>query len=201
MTKNKNSDVKFTRGHKNMIILITGATHSGKTACAQKLLEKLHIPYISQDHIKMGLIRSGYTTLSPESPDEELTDYLWPVTVEIIKTAVENKQNLIVEGCYVPFTWRKDFDNEYLQDIKFICLCFSDKYITEHYCEIMKYENCIEDRIDDGYCTVELLKRDNESFRKGCAENGLPYVLIDDDYEKTLDGIIYGKELNKIKPD
>lgn len=86
-----------------MMIIITGATHSGKTAYAQKLMEKLKIPYISQDHIKMGLIRSGYTKLTPDAPDSVMTDYLWPVTREVIKTAIENKQSLIVEGCYFPF--------------------------------------------------------------------------------------------------
>lgn len=172
-----------------MIIIITGTTHTGKTRYAQKLMERLHIPYISQDHIKMGLIRSGNTSLTPDSSDEDMTDYLWPVTREIIKTAVENRQSLIVEGCYIPFTWKTDFDDEYLRDIKFICLCFSERYITEHYPEIMKYEGIIENRIDDGYCTQDLLKRENERFRQGCMSNGLPLVLIDDDYEQTVENI------------
>lgn len=173
-----------------MIIIITGATHSGKTFYAQKLMEELHISYISQDHIKMGLIRSGYSTLKPDSPDSMMTDYIWPVTREIIKTAIENNQNLIVEGCYIPFTWMSDFDNEYIQEIKYICLCFSERYIVEHYSEIMKYENCIENRIDDGYCTIDLLKRENERFRDGCARNGLSFVLIDDHYEQTVEKIL-----------
>lgn len=83
-----------------MIILIAGASHTGKTLLAQRLLEKYGYPYLSIDHLKMGLIRSGYTSLTPESCDRELTDYLWPVVREIIKTAIENRQNLIVEGCY-----------------------------------------------------------------------------------------------------
>lgn len=173
-----------------MIIIITGATHSGKTNCAQKLMERLHMPYISQDHIKMGLIRSGHSPLSPDSPDEAMTDFLWPVTREMIKTAIENKQNLIVEGCYVPFDWAKDFDDNYIHNIKYICLCFSEKYITEHYSDIMKYEGCIENRIDDGYCTVELLKRENKRFRDGCERNGLSCVLIDDNYEETVERIV-----------
>ena len=49
-----------------MIILITGASHTGKTVLAQKLLEKYKYPYLSIDHLKMGLIRSGYTKLTPE---------------------------------------------------------------------------------------------------------------------------------------
>ena len=101
-----------------MIILITGASHTGKTALAQKLLEKYKYPYLSIDHLKMGLIRSGNTDLTPVSDENALTDYLWPIVSEMIKTAIENKQNLIVEGCYIPFEWSKDFETEYLENIK-----------------------------------------------------------------------------------
>ena len=102
-----------------MVILIAGATHTGKTALSQKLLEKYHYPYLSIDHLKMGLIRSGNTNLTPMD-DEELTGYLWPIVREMIKTAIENKQNLIVEGCYIPFDWRKDFEEDYLENIRYL---------------------------------------------------------------------------------
>ena len=65
-----------------MVILITGASHVGKTLLAQKMLEKYKYPYLSIDHLKMGLIRCGYTDLTPED-DDELTDYLWPIVREI----------------------------------------------------------------------------------------------------------------------
>ena len=141
-----------------MVIIVTGGTHTGKTRLSQRLMEKLGMPYFSMDHIKMGLIRSGYCDLTPEVPDEELTDYLWPVVREMIKTAIENRQNFIVEGCYVPFTWRGDFDEEYLREIRFICLCFSEKYIDGHYDDILSYANCIENRIEEDYLTRDLLK-------------------------------------------
>ena len=105
-----------------MIILITGASHTGKTALAQKLLEKYKYPYLSIDHLKMGLIRSGNTKLTPMSDDSELTEYLWPIVKEMIKTAIENEQNLIVEGCYIPPYWKEDFSLDYLKHIKFYCL-------------------------------------------------------------------------------
>ena len=79
-----------------MIILITGASHTGKTILAQKMLEKYKYPYLSIDHLKMGLIRSGNTNLTPLD-DEALTDYLWPIIREIMKTAIENRQNLIID--------------------------------------------------------------------------------------------------------
>ena len=101
-----------------MVIFITGASHTGKTALSQKLLEQYKVPYLSIDHLKMGLIRSGNTTLTPLSEDEALTAYLWPIVREMVKTAVENEQNLVVEGCYIPFDWAKDFDKEYLEKIR-----------------------------------------------------------------------------------
>ena len=127
----------------SQIILITGATHTGKTALAQKLLEKYKFPYLSIDHLKMGLIRSGNTTLTPTSKDEELTAYLWPIVREMIKTAIENNQNLIVEGCYIPFDWQKDFEQDYLANIKYYCLVMSEKYIQTHFDDITKYANVI----------------------------------------------------------
>ncbi len=143
-----------------MVLLIAGASHTGKTAFAQKLLEKYRWPYLSIDHLKMGLIRSGYTNLTP-CDDDQLTDYLWPVVREMVKTAVENRQNLIVEGCYIPFDWKKDFDKTYQKDIRYLCLIFSRTYIEQHFDDIKKFASVIEDRLDDNYCTKENLLAEN----------------------------------------
>ena len=165
-----------------MIILITGASHTGKTLLAQKLLEKYKYPYLSIDHLKMGLIRSGNTTLTPLSDDNELTNYLWPIVREIIKTSIENKQNLIVEGCYIPFDYEKDFSEEYLDNIKYYCLVMSENYIKNHFDDIKKYENVIENRMCDD-CTIENVFNDNKNILELAKKYNVNYVLIDDEYE------------------
>ena len=109
----------------------------------------------------MGLIRCGYTSLTPERSDQELTDYLWPVVREIIKTAIENRQNLIVEGCYIPFDWARDFEETYRSQIQYRCLVMSEAYIRAHYHDIKTYASAIEHRVDDEDCTLEGLIRDN----------------------------------------
>ena len=126
-----------------MIVLITGASHTGKTVLAQNLLEKYKYPYLSIDHLKMGLIRSGNAGLTPMD-DAKLTEYLWPIVREMIKTAIENKQNLIIEGCYIPFDWQIGFDKEYLENITYYCLVMSERYIRNHFTDIKKYANVIE---------------------------------------------------------
>ena len=145
-----------------MILIITGDTHTGKTALAQKMLEKYNMPYLSIDHLKMGLIRSGYTDLTPLSDDDVLTEYLWPIVREMIKTAVENKQNLIVEGCYVPFDWQNDFSEEYLREIRYVCLVMSEEYIKNHFEDIKKYGSVIEKRLFDEDIDINSLVESNK---------------------------------------
>ena len=165
-----------------MIILIAGATHTGKTKLAQGLLEKYRYPYLSLDHLKMGLIRSGRTELTV-CDDEAMTDELWPIVREMVKTAIENDQNLIVEGCYLPFTWAGDFDERYLPHIRFCCLIMTEQYIRSHFENIKAHANDIEKRLDDSGLMMEDLIRENRHNREQCEANGCQYLLIDRDYQ------------------
>ena len=169
-----------------MIILITGASHVGKTALAQKLLEKYKYPYLSIDHLKMGLIRSGNTKLTPMSNDEDLTRYLWPIVREMIKTAIENNQNMIVEGCYIPFDYEKDFEREYLDNIKYYCLVMSEDYIRNHFHDIKSYANVIENRLEDD-CAVEGVIEDNKRILELVKKHNVNYIFIDDRYEVDIE--------------
>ena len=172
-----------------MIIIITGASHTGKTLLAQRMLEKYKYQYLSIDHLKMGLIRSGNTDLTPED-DNELTEYLWPIVREIMKTAIENRQNLIIEGCYIPFEWRRDFNDKYLQNIRFICLAMSERYIENHFGEIIGHESDVESRLVSADCTMDVLKADNRNKIEGFRRAGEQVVVIEKDYEKTISRLL-----------
>ena len=164
-----------------MVILIAGASHTGKTLLAQKLLEQYHYPYLSIDHLKMGLIRSGQTDLN--ACDENLTEYLWPIVSEMIKTAIENRQNLIIEGCYIPFDWEKSFDDTYREHIRAWWLIMSESYIEHHFDEILSHAGVIEQRIDDSCCTKQWLMEENRKNYEYCCSFGCNYILIDEKYE------------------
>lgn len=169
-----------------MILLIGGSSHTGKTLAAQRVLEKHCYPYLSIDHLKMGLIRSGMCSLTPESPGGELTPYLWNIIREIVKTAIENGQNLVVEGCYIPFDWKKDFDSACREQIRYICLIFSEDYIQRHYHDIMNHENVMERRMEDDSCTRERLLRENRENLEECKRHGCDYMLIDGSYNVDI---------------
>ena len=168
-----------------MIILIGGATHTGKTLLSQKLIEKYKYPCFSIDHLKMGLIRSGQTSLTPMD-DNKLTDYLWPIIKEMIKTAIENNQNLIIEGCYIPFYFQNDFSKEYLDNIKHVFLIMSEEYINNHFNDIEKYENVIENRLGDFDLSKEELIIENKYILEKCKEYNLNFEFIDKEYNIKL---------------
>lgn len=164
-----------------MIYLIGGTSHTGKTVLAQRILEEKHIPYLSMDHLKMGLIRSGNTDLTVYD-DDRLTDLLWPIVREMIKTAIENKQNLTVEGCYIPHNWAADFDESYRFHIRAVWLIMTESYIETHFSEIQSHANDVEQRLDDSDLSEEWLIRDNLNNLALCRKYGCNYILIDKSY-------------------
>ena len=168
-----------------MIYLIAGSSHTGKTVLAQRLLEHRHIPYFSIDHLKMGLIRSGQTALTP-ADDDALTAYLWPILREMVKTAIENHQSLTVEGCYIPHDWAKDFGPEYLPQIRCRWLIMTRRYIESRLADIRAHANDVERRLYDDL-DAEALIRDNEANLALCRKYGCEFVLIDEEYPENLE--------------
>ena len=168
-----------------MIYFIAGTSHTGKTVLAQRILEEKHIPYLSLDHLKMGLIRSGNTDLTVFD-DDRLTGYLWPIAREMAKTAIENGQNLTIEGCYIPHSWAADFDEHYRKCIRAVWLIMSSEYIDTHFESIRSHADTIEQRLDDSGLSKEELIRDNQRNLTLCREFGCEYILIDGEYEVKM---------------
>lgn len=136
----------------------------------------------------MGLIRSKNTNLTVYD-DDKLTDYLWPIIIEIIKTAIENKQNLTVEGVYIPFNWRKDFSPEYIKEIKYLCLVMSENYIERNYNVILEKSSAIERRLTPPSYDKKTMIEDNLRNLEQCEKYKLAYILIDGEYEKALEAV------------
>lgn len=169
-----------------MVILINGASCTGKTYLAQNLMEKYKIPYLSIDHIKMGLIRSKNTNLTPYD-DKELQPYLWNIIKEIIKTVIENNQNIIIEGAYIPFNYKNDFSAEYIDNIKYICLAMSEKYINNNYNLIINKSNIVENRGKSFSIDKDFLISENKKYIENSIKYNLPLQVIDNKYVINVD--------------
>ena len=164
-----------------MIILIGGSSHVGKTFLAQRLLERLRMPYLSLDHLKMMFIRGKLTDLTVED-DYRMRYFLWPYAAELIKTAIENNQSLIVEGCYIPGEWRDCFDSEYLKSIRCFFVTMSENYLRNHADSLRIYANVIEERTEDEIDLERLINCSRE-FKEDCLKYDIPLLEITDEYD------------------
>lgn len=171
-----------------MIILISGNSCTGKTYMAQRLLEKYHIPYLSIDHLKMGLyladMNCGFT---PMDSNEDIGGKLWPILKGIIMTNIENKQNLIIEGCYILPHHLEDIESSYKDQMIAVFLGFSTPYIEHHFHSgIIHHRNVIETRMYPEERTATDLILEHEVFREKCKASGVPYFEIQDNYEEEI---------------
>lgn len=169
-----------------MIILIGGNSSVGKTYMAQTLLEKYNMPYLSIDHLKMGLYRSGRDFgFTPMDSIEVISGKLWPILKGIIMTNIENNQHLIMEGCYILPQNVREFEKEYAKKIIPAWIGFSPKYLNERFETIVKYRNVIEVRGDRPDPSV-LSAYD---FKTKCSEYRFPYFEITEDYEQQIQAV------------
>jgi adenylate kinase family enzyme len=182
--------IRITMGERSLVILISGNGKSGKTFLAQKLLEKYKAPYLSVDHLKMGIYRSdkncGFT---PLDSTELIGDKLWPIIREIIKTNIENNQNIIIEGCYILPHYIKEFEKSYAEKIISVFLVFSTQYIQVNFeSKILKYRSVIEDRgeLDESDYNISENIKEHNDYRRRCIEAGFRYFEIDKNYEEEI---------------
>lgn len=174
-----------------MVILIGGASCTGKTALAQKLMEQHHITYMSIDHVKMGIIRSNPNCgFSATDPEDKVTEHMWPVIREIIKTNIENDQNIIIEGCYLPCKGITEIEPAYSNMIIPFYIGLSEQYIRHHLEDgIIAYKNVIEYRLDDDYITADYFIKAHSKQKEQCSKYGLKYFEILSDYENEMDNV------------
>jgi len=176
-----------------MVILIGGNGCTGKTLMAQTLLEKYKIPYLSIDHLKMGIYRSDkHCGFTPLDSSEKIGEILWPIIKGIIMTNIENSQSIIIEGCYLLPHRIKEFEEPYKDEIISVFLGFSKEYIEKHLeGEIIQNRHAIEQRMYPEDRTLTQFISEHEKFRKHCLEQGVAYFEITQDYEEEIQKV-YG---------
>ncbi|OME95043.1 MULTISPECIES: AAA family ATPase [Paenibacillus] len=171
-----------------MIILISGNSCTGKTYMAQQLLERYHVPYLSIDHLKMGLYRADMNCgFTPLDSTEFIGEKLWPILKGIIKTNIENNQNLIIEGCYILPHHLQDIEPSYSAHIIPVFLGFSTTYIQQNFqSNIIQHRNAIETRMYPEEGTVTDYIQEHDAFREKCLATAVPYFEIKENYEEEI---------------
>ena len=177
-----------------MVILIGGVSCTGKTIMAQRLLEKYMIPYLSIDHVKMGLIRGNkYCDFSATDNDDELTTKLWPIVKGIIMTNIENRQHIIIEGCYLPPEHIRDFEPQYLEQIIALYIGFSKNYLEKYFITgIVEHRNEIELKEYNGhddYINLDNFINLHTQLKERCRKYNAKFFEINEDYEAEMNNV------------
>lgn len=175
-----------------MIILIGGAGCTGKTMLAQRLMERYQIPYMSADHVKMGLVRGWENCpFTPCDGDETIARYLWTVLEGVVRTNVENEQHLILEGCYIPPEHAVALEKEFPGIVFAVYPVFSREYVMRAYKDgIVAHRSDLEKRGYDEERTPEEIAREHECVCEACRKAGARCVEIDDDHARGMAQVI-----------
>jgi hypothetical protein len=62
----------------------------------------------------------------------------------------------------------------------------SERYIRDHFSDIKRYANIIENRLDDEWCTMDSVLTDNIETLKLAQTHHVNYILIDNEYELDI---------------
>lgn len=82
-----------------MLYLIGGASRSGKSIVARRLLHERGIPYFSLDFLMMGLV-NGLPELGfdPDQPSRVTAEKLWPLLRAVLVNILETEVDYLIEG-------------------------------------------------------------------------------------------------------
>ena len=174
-----------------MVILIGAESLTGKTLMAQKLLETYKIPYMSVDHLKMGLYRANINCgFEPADSNDIIEKHLWPILKGIAETNIENNQSIIIEGCYIYPNRIKEFLDEYINQIIPVFMGFSKQYLEGNFTSrVLKFKSSIELRDIPEERPLEWFIEAHEKWKMLCKESNIQYFEINNDYENDVSEI------------
>ena len=164
-----------------MVILIGGSSHVGKTLVAHRLVKKLGYECLSLDSIKEAFMKTQLGSPGTRS-DYQMRYWMWPFVSEIIKHAIHNGRNLIVEGCYIPAEWAESFSEIELSEIRCVFIIMSENYLRRYEDEVRVHANDIEKRRCD-FIDIPRLINCSLEFKEDCLRTGTYYIEIDGPYD------------------
>lgn len=89
---------------------------------------------------------------------------------------------MIIEGCYIPKSWKESFSDDYLKQIRPVFILMSENYLRKNIDDVSRYADVIEKRIDD-FVDLDRLINCSKEFKDDCLSNGTPYIEIDGKYD------------------
>ncbi|BBH20095.1 hypothetical protein Back11_14400 [Paenibacillus baekrokdamisoli] len=180
-----------------MLYIIGGASRSGKTTSAKRILKESEIPYLSLDYLMMG-IANGIPEFGvyPTEGDFITGQKLWKVVNPLMTAMVENEIDYTVEGVQLIPSYVSQFEQRYSGKVK-PCFIGLAELNVKHSVEEMKFHSSKteNDGLKDlNYAEIvtvlERIKTDSIRIREECEKCNLKYFESSFNFNKTIHSIV-----------
>ena len=176
-----------------MLYLISGASRSGKTLVAEKILDQKNLPYVSLDWLVMG-----FTNGMPECgihdllfPDE-IARKLWSFLQAMCESMLFQEVDCVIEGEAVLPELVAELLDKYPDKIRICFLGYTDIDADEKAGAIREFSTGETDWLSnkpDEYVHdhINNMIRHSHMIKTGCAKFNMTYFDTSEDFPGTMD--------------
>lgn len=175
-----------------MLYLVSGASRSGKTHVARKLMAERQIPYLSTDWLMMG-----FNDGMPENgihhllwPDE-IARKMWPFLCAMIDNMLFDGMDYVIEGEAMLPELVAELVKSRRNDVKVVFVGYADVDVAEKVMQVTNFCNREDDWLisqSDAYIEDHIRNMVSYSrmLKTECARWDLPYFDTSQDFVDTM---------------
>lgn len=176
-----------------MLYLVSGASRSGKTIIAERILEERGIPYLSLDWLVMGFT-NGLPQLGVHDrlmPDE-IAAGIWDYVKAMFESMIWSGIDYVIEGeAILPGRIRELIDS-HPDKVRIVFLGYASVDVEQKLQEIKEHSAGKVDWLtkeSDAYIRdhIQNMVGHSRLIREGCEEHDLPYFDTAEDFCITLE--------------
>jgi 2-phosphoglycerate kinase len=179
-----------------MLFLVSGASRSGKTLIAKKILANRQIPYLSLDWLMMGF-NDGipeygiHHLLWPN----EIAERMGPFLLGMIDSMLVDGIAYVIEGEAMLPQLVADLVEKNPDRIRAVFVGYTGIKVEDKVALVKKHSDGENDWLtsqSDEYIRdhIENMIAYSKTIKKGCEEHGLPYFDTSDDFSGAIEAAI-----------
>jgi hypothetical protein len=179
-----------------MLYLISGASRSGKTLLAEKILAQKGISYLSLDWLVMGFTNGipEYGIHDKLMPDE-IAERSWRFLKAMIESMISCDIDHVIEGEALLPELVVELAIKYPDQLKICFVGYADVTVDQKFKDIKKFPrgqaDWLQDKSDDYILDhVKNMIRHSRNIKKSCKENKIKYLDTSENFLGALEDTI-----------
>jgi hypothetical protein len=178
-----------------MIYIVSGASRSGKTIVAKKMLKEMQVPYMSTDCVMMGFMHGvEKVNLHDKMWPDEIAVKIWGFLKHFILTLMHSEEDYLIEGeAFLP-NLVKELMDAYPENLRVVFIGYSSANLTEKVKDVKKYASdhdwlnkesnvFIEEHIKNMIAYAKNIKKE-------CQKVGVTYLDVSKNFEASIEEVL-----------